>query len=56
MLGVVAGYAPHHYFLGTPELNRNPRKPTKLYKGRKKWVKIINPKRKKYPMIIKEAK
>ena len=56
MLGSVAGYAKHHYYLGTPEERRSTRKPTGLYKAKKKWIKRINPRKKQYPMIIKEAK
>lgn len=56
MLGSVAGYAKHHYYLGTPEQRRETKACGSLYKGKKKWIKRINPRKKKYPMIIKEAK
>lgn len=55
MLGTVAGYSKHHYFLGTPEERRTVNK-VDLYKAKKRWVKIIRGKKKKYPMILKESK
>lgn len=55
MLGTVAGYSKYHYYLGTPEERTESKKCGSLYKGKKKWVKRIQPRKKKYPMIIKEA-
>lgn len=53
MLGAVAGYAEHHNYLGSPQLAANVQKPSGLYKAKKKWVKVIRPRKKKYPMVIK---
>lgn len=56
MLGSVAGYAKYHYYLGTPEERRTVKNEQAMYKAKKRWVKIVRGKKKKYPMIIKEAK
>lgn len=55
MIGCVAGYAEHHYYLGTPE-RRSAEKENRLYEAKKRWVKTIRPRRKKYPMILKAPK
>lgn len=57
MLGSVAGYAKHHYYLGTPQDRTTSQKTGELYgKSKKRWVKTIRPKKKKFPMIICEPK
>lgn len=56
MSGSVAGYAKYHYYLGTPQERADKEMDGVYGKGRKKWVKTIRPRKKKYPMILRDAK